>query len=1054
MLRACAAAVLLCAATTSPAFAQKGEVARKPPLGKEEEKAKFHPPARGMDPGPRLLGYEQRLRMEQASPLRALHFRSVGPEIQGGRIVDVASPAARPDSLIVAYATGGLWRTDNRGGSWTSLWDGLSAITIGAFALGDPDGQVIYLGTGEANASRTSYAGTGVFKTTDGGRSWTNVGLTDSHHIGRVLVDPRQAEVVYVAAVGHLYTDNEERGVYKTTDGGRSWTRTLYVDERTGAIDLAQDPSRPDVLYASMWEKARAPWNFLESGPGSGLYKSTDSGQTWTRLGGGLPTGATVGRIGLALAPSRPDTLYAVLDNQARRPAAEMVDEETPSGELTPRRLRALDTAAFLRLDDALLTRFLRRYEYPRALRAARLKRDVKAGRITVADLVAYLEDANRDLFENDVVQAEVYRSDDGGGTWRRTHEGRIDKVFYSFGYYFGRIAVDPSDAERVYFGGVPLLASTDGGRTWKGLDQRGVHVDHHALFVDPRAPHRVVLGNDGGLNVSYDRGATWTRINNLPVGQFTTLALDNAKPYSIVGGLQDNGVMRGPSTYLPGKSDPHAWREIYGGDGSAIAIDPREPSTIYTASQFGNAARLDLKSGQREKIRPRPELSAAKKEKPLRYNWITPFILSPHSRDVLYFGTNKLHRSLDRGATWTTISEDLTSNPEQGDVPFGTITSIAESPRRFGVIWAGTDEGKLWGTRDGGATWADLSAGLAPDRWITRVVASRFDEGTVYVAQNGYRNDEFTPYVWRSTDHGRTWESLAGGLPAEPVNTVREDPRARHLLYVGTDLGAFVSLDRGATWNALTGGLPRVPVHDLLVHPREGDLVVATHGRSVFVAEAAPLRKLTAERVSRPLVALPVKDAEADPRRGYGEHPYITWAQHEPVTRIAWWSALPAGTAVRIALTDEHGSLWKELAATATPGLNVVEYDLSADPARAAAAEAAARKRALEKQKQAQAGGAARPAAPPAEPDEEEDDLALEDGEEEPAAEPTAASGQPMLDADLQQLLADPRHASRKRYLPAGKYTVEITAGRESSRTTLTVTPAKEEGGNEDRPE
>ncbi len=1039
---------LVLVALAAPALAQKGESSRKPALSKEEERARFHPRALGMEPGPRLAAYQRRLEMENASPLRALRFRSVGPEIQGGRIVDMESPSAHPDSLIVAFATGGLWRTDNRGGGWTSLFDGDSSITIGDFALGDAEGRVIYLGTGESNSSRTSYAGTGVFRSDDSGKSWRNVGLTDAHHIGRVLVDPRDPQVVYVAAVGHLYTENAERGLYKTRNGGQSWTRVLFVDERTGAIDLAQDASRPDVLYAATWEKARAPWNFLESGPGSGVWKSTDSGETWTKLAGGLPAGATVGRIGLALAPSRPDTLYALVDNQSRRPPTELVDEETPSGELTPRRLRGLDAGAFVRLDDGLVARFLKRHDFPKALRAARLKRDVKAGRITVADLVAYLEDANRDLFENDVVQAEVYRSDDGGTTWRRTHEGRIDKVYYSFGYYFGRIAVDPLDPERVYFGGVPLLASSDGGRTWKGLDHRGVHVDHHALYVDPRAPHRVLVGNDGGLNVSYDRGATWSKINNLPVGQFTTLALDNAKPYNIVGGLQDNGVMRGPSTYKPGKSDPAAWREIYGGDGSAIAIDPKDPATIYTASQFANAARLDLKAGKREKIRPRPELSAKTKEKPLRYNWVTPFILSPHSRDILYFGANRLYRSFDRGTTWAALSDDLTSNREQGDVPFGTITSIAESPKRFGVLWVGTDEGRVWGTRDGGASWTDLSGGLAADRWVTRVVASAFDEGTVYVSQNGYRNDEFTAYLWRSTDYGKTWESLAAGLPAEPINTVREDPRARHLLYVGTDLGAFVSLDRGQTWTALTGGLPRVPVHDLLVHPREGDLVVATHGRSVFVAEAAPLRRLTAERLSKPLLALPVKEAQADPRRGYGEHPYITWARDEPVARIAWWSSLPAGTAVRIAVKDAHGSVWTELTATASPGLNVAEYDLSADPKRATAAEAVARAKALEKQKQERASG---PATPPAAepPDDELDEY--EDDETDEEAEPTSTSGRPLLDADLQQLLADPLHASRKRYLPAGTYTVEIAAAGQTDRTTLRVKPAKEDNNSEE---
>jgi hypothetical protein len=381
--------------------------------------------------------------------------------------------------------------------------------------------------------------------------------------------------------------------------------------------------------------------------------------------------------------------------------------------------------------------------------------------------------------------------------------------------------------------------------------------------------------------------------------------------------------------------------------------------------------------------------------------------------------------------------------------VPFGTFTSVTESPKRFGVLWVGTDEGKVWGTRDGGTSWADLSAGLAAERWVTRVVASAFDEGTVYVAQNGYRNDEFTAYLWRSTDYGRTWESLAAGLPAEPINTVREDPRAKHLLYVGTDLGAFVSLDRGQSWTALTGGLPRVPVHDLLVHPREGDLVVATHGRSVFVAEAAPLRRLTPERLSKPLLALPVKEAQADPRRGYGEHPYITWARDEPLVRVAWWSSLPAGTPVRVAVKDGHGSVWKELSAASVRGFNVLEYDLSADPGRATAAEAVARAKALEKRKQEQATagpGAAEPEADEEEADDEEDGDE-EDGENEDVEEqPPSASGRPLLDADLQQLLADPLHASRKRYLPAGAYTIEIAAAGQIDRTPLRVKPAKED--------
>jgi photosystem II stability/assembly factor-like uncharacterized protein len=1020
------------------AVAQKAETPDKPPLTKVQEREKFHPRALGMDAQTRRAAFARRREMEKASLLSALRFRSVGPEIQGGRVVDVEAPAKHPDALVVAFASGGLWRSDNRGGSWTALLDAEETLALGDIALGDAEGKTIYAGTGEANSSRTSYAGTGILKTVDGGRTWRHMGLADSHHIGKVLVDPRDPRTVYVAAAGHLYTENAERGLFKTTDGGESWNRVLFVDERTGAIDVVLDPKNPDVLYAATWERARAPWNFLESGPGSGLWKSADAGATWRRLGGGLPSGETVGRIGLAIAASRPATLYAVVDNQARRPESEVFDEDTPPGELTPRRLRALDDAAFLRLDDGVVERFLRRFDYPKALKAAALKRDMRAGKTKVSDLVAYLTDANRDLFENAVVQAEVYRTDDGGETWRRTHETRIEKVFYSFGYYFGRITVDPENPEHVYFGGVPMLASRDGGRTWSGLDLRGVHVDHHSLWIDPAHPNHIVLGNDGGLNVSYDHGRSWSKLNNLPVGQFTTVAVDSSRPYNIVGGLQDNGVMRGPSTYRPGKSDPAAWREIYGGDGSAVAIDPKDANQVYTASQFGNAVRLDLKAGSRTKIRPRPELSAEKKEKPLRYNWVTPFVLSPHSREILYFGTNRLHRSFDRGETWTVLSDDLTSDREQGDVPFGTITSIAESPKRFGVIWVGTDEGKVWGTRDGGGTWTDLSPGLARDRWVTRVVASAFDEGTVYASQSGYRNDDFAAYLFRSTDYGRTWEALAEGLPAEPINVVREDPRARHLLYVGTDSGAFVSLDRGKTWTALTGGLPPVAVHDLAVQPREGDLVLATHGRSVYVAEAAPLRKLTDEAMARPLVALPVKSVQGDWRRGYGEHPYLTWFRDDPAVRLAYWASGPGP--VTVTLKDENGKAWREIADAAERGLNVVEYDLSADPKLADAAEAAARAKALAEKK-----ARAKPEEPePPVEDADED----EEGAEDKVA---AAAGRPMLDADLQRLLADPLHASRKRYLAPGRYTVEFAAGGRVEKTPLVVKPPKAEAADDD---
>ncbi|MFI5181179.1 MAG: WD40/YVTN/BNR-like repeat-containing protein [Thermoanaerobaculia bacterium] len=1030
----------------SPAAPTATPVPEPPPLTKSEQAAKFHPAARAMPGAERLRGYEKRLEMEKSSPLAAIRFRSVGPESQGGRIVDIAAPGKRPDSLLVAFASGGLFRTENRGGSWTAIFDHESAMTIGAFAVGDADGNVLWVGTGEANSSRTSYAGTGVFKSTDGGKTWKNTGLADSHHIGKIVVDAKNPDTVFVAAVGPLYTFGGDRGVFRTTDGGATWKRVLFVDEMTGAIDLAQDTTRPNVLYAATWQRDRKAWDFLESGKGSGIWKSTDGGETWKRLSGGLPQGETVGRIGLALSPAKPDRIYAVVDDQTRRPASEAPDDETPPGELTPRRLRAMTAEQFAKLDPAIVQRFLSGNDYPKKLKAKALQRDVKSGKVTVADLIAYLKDANRDLFEAQVEGSEVFRSDDGGATWKKPYEGRLDKVFYSYGYYFSQVFVAPDDADRVYFGGVPMLRSTDGGRTWKGIDQRGVHVDHHFLAFGPKDSRHVALGNDGGLNLSFDAGTTWTRVGNLAVGQFTTIAVDDGDPYSIVGGLQDNGTMRGPSNYVFGVFDPNAWKAIGGGDGATCAIDPKDRNVVYTESQFGFAGRQNLKTSERARVRPRGEL----KEPPLRYNWVTPFLLSPSSREILWFGTNRLYRSFDRGDTFTAVSSDLTSSREQGNVPFGTATSIAESPKKFGVVWVGTDEGKVWLTRDGGAAWKDVSKGLAPDRWVTRVVASGFDEGTVYVTQNGYRNDEWTAYVFRSTDYGETWTSLAKGLPPEPVNVLREDPKAKNLLYVGTDLGVFVSLDRGETWTALAGGLPHVPVHDLAVQPREGDLVLGTHGRSAFVAEAAPLRKLTDEVRKKDLHAFPVKSTTWDRRRGYGEHPWITWYRNPPVARIAWWSSAASAGPATLTLKDSFGNVWKEIQATSTAGMNVYEYDLKADPEKADAAEADVKKRREEKGK-AQEELDKKFAPPKADLKPEPaggDDT--EEGEGDTGAAIGGGAEKP-LPPDLEALLADPYRSTRTRYLPPGTYTVEIRAGKVATATTLEVKKPKSESARFD---
>ncbi len=960
-------------------------------LTKIEEREKFHLPAYGMPAEERLQGYELRLKMEANSPFKNLKFRNVGPEIQGGRVVDIVAPPSRPATLIVAFATGGLWRTDNMGTTWVSLFDKESSITIGAIAFSGEDAETLWVGTGEANSSRTSYAGTGIFKSTDGGKTWKNMGLYESHHFGRIVVHPKDPDVVYAAVVGHLYTWNRERGLYKTEDGGRTWRQVLYVNERTGCIDVLLHPRDPEIVFAVMWERDRRPWNFLESGPGSGLYKSTDGGKTWRRVTGGLPDGEYVGRMGLAICESRPEVVYLVLDHQQPKPEFETEDEMVPSGELSIRRLGMLTEEQLLQVDSRVLNRFLRRY-FPPDLTAERLKEMVRNKEMTVKDLLRHLRDANSELFEGRIAGAEVYRSDDGGNTWRKTHTVRLDGVFNTYGYYFGRIAVSPKDPDRVYLLGVPLLMSEDGGKTWRSIGGRGVHVDHHAMWIDPRYPDRVAIGNDGGINISWDGGGSWQKINNLPVGQFTTIAVDMARPYRIYGGLQDNGTMRGPSNYNLERNDPWEWESIGGGDGASVVVDTRSNEVVIVSSQFGSARGRDFLKNETWNARPRSRFG----EPPLRYNWVTPIIQSPHHPEILYYGANKVFRSMDFGRTWTQISEDLTSQREHGDVPFGTITTLSESPKRFGLIYAGTDDGRVWRTMDGGATWREITLGLKAGKWISRVVASAHNEAVVYVSQNGYRQDDFAPYLWKSEDYGSTWVNIAKGLPNEPINVVREDPKVPGLLYVGTDAGVFVSLDDGATWKVLAGDLPRVPVHDLVIHPRDADLVLGTHGRSVFVADVEYIQGLTREIRSKPLHVFPLEPVTASREWGYiRQAPWDQRPVPEPSVSVVFWLSQPAP--VTLVLKDREGKVVKEqkvrlMGERWNPcdyGLNFESLSLLVEPAK-----------------------------------------------------PIPAEGIPWKPQTLQEILKDPYEEYRAKYVKPGEYILEVHAGEHVVSVPLVVRP------------
>jgi photosystem II stability/assembly factor-like uncharacterized protein len=654
------------------------------------------------------------------------------------------------------------------------------------------------------------------------------MGLHESHHIGRVAIHPNKPNTVFVAALGHLYSWNSERGVYRTDDGGKSWKLVLPGKDRTGAIDVEIDPSNPDVVYAAMWERDRRAWNFLESGVGTGLYKSSDGGTTWTKLSGGLPDGQYAGRIGLAVAPSKSNIVYAIVDNQqiiTRRPP--------PERGLSAEILRSMSASELASLDPAMLDQAFAGLFVGNPT-GRQLKQMLLDKKITASDLANHLGDANTRLLTAEVIGAEVYRSDDSGATWKKTHLRPLSSMYSTYGYYFGQIEVAPEDPDRVYILGVPLMRSDAGGKTFVNSG-RGTHPHHPALVYHPNTTGRAALGNDGGLYVTWDGGENWRHINNVPVGQFTTVAVDMAKPYNIYGGLQDNGTMRGPSNYVRGNSDPWEWVSIGGGDGSDVQVDPRDPNYYIVASQFGFGSGRDGSGSWT--VRPLP----APTDLPLQFNWVSPILMSPHNPDLVYFGANRVFRSVDRGKTFLPLGGELIDRVPQGDVPFGTVTTISESPFRVGLVFAGTDQGKAWTTEDG-VSWQSISKGLAKDRWITRMMASPHDEDRVYCSQNGYRQDDFAPYLWKSEDRGKTWKSIAKGLPAEPINVVVEDPRIAGLLFVGTDLGVFVSKDDGEHWASLTGGLPHVPIHDLLVHPREKDLIVATHGRSVFVADISSL--------------------------------------------------------------------------------------------------------------------------------------------------------------------------------------------------------------------
>ncbi len=743
--------------------------------------------------------------LDAAALLKGLNFRSIGPTQQSGRFVDFAVPAGRPATFYAASASGGLWKTENNGQTFEPLFENEKVFSIGDIAAAPSDPAILWLGSGEANNSRSTYWGDGVYKSIDGGKTWQNMGLKDSHHIGRVVIHPSDPDVVYVAALGHLYSENPERGVFKTTDGGKTWARVLdiSVDGRAvGVVDLVMDPSDPETLYAASYDKFRKPWTWGIGGPGSGIHKTVDGGKSWTKLTNGLPSGI-LGRIGLAVSVKNPKIVYAGIEN-ANKPGLSAED----------------------------------RYQ------------EVLAGKSSAG-----------------MIDGEIYRSDDAGATWAKVSPEKRS-IGGAPGYYYGQIIVDPNDSDVVYVLSMGVLASRDGGKTWTSPFRFGG--DNHALWIDPKDSGHMLLGFDHGMGLTWDGGKNWYHPDFLPLAQLYAIDFDLSYPYRLAGGLQDNGSLMGPSTKVGagggfggrgGGAPPirlEDWFSVGGGDGMYNVFDRATNRTLYNESQFGPLSRIDLVTGEDKSIayqRLKPET---------RWNWCAPILVSAHNADTIYHCGNIVVMSTNRGESWTEISPDLSTNDPSkltvggkggdGNIQYCTITTFDESPLAAGLLWAGTDDGNVWVTRDNGKAWTKLNDKIAgnPGYWVSRVAASPSDPGTAYVAYTGFRNDDFRPYLFKTTDFGATWTPLAAGLPEGPVNVVREDPKNSMLLFAGTDFGVYVSFDGGKAWLKMKGDMPTQPIHDLKIHPREADLIVATHGRGAYIADIKPLQEITPEVLAK----------------------------------------------------------------------------------------------------------------------------------------------------------------------------------------------------------
>jgi len=794
--------------------------------------------------------------------LDGLEWRCIGPAIMGGRIDDFAVVEDNTDIIYVATASGGLWKTVNNGVTWEPVFDGQSTSSIGDVTVAPSSPDIVWVGSGEPNNRQSSSWGDGVYKSEDAGLTWKNMGLRDSHHIGRIVIHPQNPDVVYVAALGRLWGPNKERGLFRTVDGGRTWVNTKFIDEDTGFIDVAIDPENPSTLYAAAYQRRRTAYGFSGGGPGSGLYKTTDGGDTWVRLTNGLPEGTT-GRIGLDVYRRDPSVVYAIVEHK----------------------------------------------------------------------------------------EGGVFRSEDKGATWKRMSMTNPRPMYYS------KIRIDPNNDQRIWVLGASMYVSEDGGKTFRTDYVRQIHGDFHAMWINPADSGHLVVGSDGGIHISHDRGQTWDFVNVLPLAQFYEVGFDMRRPYYVYGGLQDNGSWGGPSaTWTSVGITNDEWIRIGGGDGFFTRVDPDDHNIIYAESQDGYLFRFDLRSGERKSIRPEP----ADEKEIYRFNWNSPILLSPHNPKKVLYGGNKLFISRDRGDTWEetvdlTTQTDREKLPIMGVVPdattlsrndgvshYGTITTIAESPLREGLLYVGTDDGLVQVSRDDGKSWKNVTppTSIVPKAtYVTRLEASRFREGRVYASFDGHRGNDFKPYVLVSEDFGATWKSLSRGLPEfYSVSVVREDLRNPDLLFIGTERGAFFSLDRGTGWVRFKGNLPLVPVDDIAIHPRENDLIFGTHGRSVWILDdMTPLSQLTPDTLAAQSHLFDIRPALIfNPyyHKGSAGHKFFVGPNPPRGALISYYLKEDGKEEAKVVIADAQGKTIRELKGVKKAGLHRLTWDLRYAPA------------------------------------------------------------------------------------------------------------------------